>query len=108
MYRISTFTGLQDILGSGGSHEGLWHGNDIVGARFRDLQTLYTSTDPAAIGALLRQYHVAYIYLGQIEAYTYYNNNRERVTAALDRFKRFGAVVYHDAKGGVTIIRTAL
>ncbi len=108
MYRISTFTGLQDILGSGGSHEGLWHGGDIVDARFRDLQTLYTSTDPTTIGALLRQYHVAYIYLGQIEAYTYYNNNHERVTAALDRFKRFGAVVYHDAKGGVTIIRTAL
>ncbi len=111
MYRISTFTGLQDILGSGGSHEGLWHNtptNDIVGARFRALQTLYTSTDPAVTGALLRQYHVGYIYLGQIEAYTYYNNNHERVTAALDHFKRFGAVVYNDAKGGVTIIHTAL
>ncbi len=108
MSRISTFTGLPTVLGWGGSHEGLWHGADIVNARFRDLQTLYTSTDPAAIGALLRQYHVGYIYLGQIEAYTYYNNNHERVTAALDRFKRFGAVVYNDAKGGVTIIHTAL
>jgi len=108
MSRISTFTGLPTVLGWGGSHEGLWHGADIVSARFRDLQTLYISTDPATIGALLRQYHVGYIYLGQIEAYTYYGDNRERVTAALDRFKHFGAVVYHDAKGGVTIIRTAL
>ena len=111
MSRISTFTGLPTVLGSGGSHEGLWHNtpdNDVVGARFRDLQTLYSSADPGTVKALLQKYNVRYIYLGQLEAYTYYNNSQERVQAALARFKRFGSVVYNDAKGGVTIIRTAL
>jgi len=109
MSRVSTFTGLPAILGSGGSHEGLWHNtptDDVVGARFRDLQTLYTSADPTTIKTLLQKYNVGYLYLGQIEAYTYYGNSRERVGAALARFKKFGAVVYNE--GGVTILRTTL
>jgi len=108
MSRVSTFTGLPAVLGSGGSHEGLWHNTpatDVVGARFRDLQTLYTSADPGTVKTLLQKYNVRYIYLGQIEAYTYYGASQERVRAALARFKRFGAVVYNS--GGVTIIRTS-
>src|SRR5579885_3514309 len=104
MSRISTFTGLPAVLGMGYSHEGLWHGNDVVATRFKDVQTMYTSTDPGVVGALLRQYKVRYIYFGQIEAYTYYNSDPVRVSAALARFKSFGRVVY-DADG-VTIIRT--
>ncbi len=106
MSRISTFTGLPTVLGWGGSHEGLWHGQGEVDARFADLQTLYTSTDPAAIGALLRKYNVSYIYVGGNEKYAYYGGDAERLSAALARFKRFGAVVYNE--GGVTILRTNL
>jgi uncharacterized membrane protein len=104
MSRISTFTGLPAVLGLGYSHEGLWHGDDVVGKRFKDVQTMYTSTDPTTVEALLRQYGVRYIYFGQVEAYTYFNSDRERVSAALARLKSFGHVVY-DAQG-VTIIRT--
>jgi uncharacterized membrane protein len=105
MSRISTFTGLPAVLGMGYSHEGLWHGDTVVGTRFKDVQTMYTGTDPSAIQSLLRQYNVRYIYFGQVEAYTYFNGDPARVSAALARLKRFGHVVY-DAQG-VTIIRTS-
>jgi uncharacterized membrane protein len=105
MSRIATFTGLPDVLGWGYAHEGLWHGDAAVTERFKDVQTLYTSVDPAVVGALLRKYHVGYVYVGQIEAYTSYGNNPTRLHAALQRFERFGRVVYQAS--GVTIIRTS-
>jgi uncharacterized membrane protein len=58
------------------------------------VQTLYTSADPAVVGALLRKYHVGYVYVGQIEAYTYYGNDPVRLHAALARFGRVGRVIY--------------
>ena len=106
MSRISTFTGLPAVLGWGYSHEGLWHSNGEVARRFADVTTLYTSTNTQAVGALLRQYHVGYIYVGQVEAYTYYHNDPALLRAAIGRFNRFGTVVY--TAGGVTIIRTSL
>lgn len=105
MSRISTFTGLPAVLGSGYSHEGLWHGDAVVATRFADVHKMFTSTDPAVIGALLHLYNVGYVYLGQVEAYTYYAGNPARVAAALARFKRFGTVAY--SAGGVTIIRVS-
>jgi uncharacterized membrane protein len=93
------------VLGWGYAHEGLWHGDAAVTERFKDVQTLYTSADPAVVGALLRKYHVGYVYVGQIEAYTYYGNDPARRRAALARFARFGRVVYQAR--GVTIMRTS-
>jgi YYY domain-containing protein len=105
MSRIATFTGLPDVLGWGYAHAGLWHGDAAVTERFKDVQALYTSADPAVVGALLRKYHVGYVYVGQIEAYTYDGNDPARLRAALLRFERFGRVVYQAR--GVTIIRTS-
>ena len=47
---------------------------------------------------------MSYIYLGQIEAYTYYGNKPGVVAAALARFQHFGSIVY--SRDGVTIIHT--
>ena len=105
MARISVFTGLPAVLGWGYAHEGLWHGNDVVSTRFTAVQTMYTTTNLATLRALLSQYNVGYIYLGQIEAYTYYGNNPSAVSAAVERFRHIGHVVY--STHGVTIVRTA-
>ncbi len=113
MYRISTFTGLADVLGSGGSHEGLWHGGQAatnpyydVTTRFNDVRTMYTSGDTTVVGDLLRHYGVDYIYLGGAELYAYYNGRTEAEQTALARFQRLGYGVRYSA-GGVTILSTA-
>jgi len=113
MYRVSTFTGLADVLGSGGSHEGLWHGGQAltdkyydVGTRFNDVHTIYTSGDTTVVGDLLRHYGVDYIYLGGAELYTYYNGRTEAERSALARFQRLGYGVRYSA-GGVIILSTA-
>lgn len=104
MSRIATFSGLPTVLGWGYSHEGLWHGDAIVGTRFNDVRMMYTSADPATVERLLRAYRVSYVYIGQVEDYTYYGSNHDLGSAALERFKRVGAVVYN--RDGVVIIRT--
>ncbi len=113
MYRVSTFTGLADVLGSGGSHEGLWHGGQAatnpyynVTTRFSDVHTMYTSGDTTAVDGLLRHYGVDYIYLGGAELYAYYNGRTEAEQAALARFRRLGYGVRYSA-GGVTILSVA-
>ncbi len=113
MYRVSTFTGLADVLGSGYSHEGLWHGGQAVtdkyydvATRFNDVRTMYTSGDTTAVGGLLRHYGVDYIYLGGAELYAYYNGHTEAEQAAMARFERLGYGVRYSA-GGVTILSTA-
>jgi len=112
MYRVSTFTGLADVLGSGGSHEGLWHGGQAatnpyydVTTRFNDVRTMYTSGDPTVVGGLLRHYGVDYIYLGGAELYAYYNGHTEAERAAVARFQRLGYGVRYSV-GGVTILST--
>jgi len=113
MYRVSTFTGLADVLGSGYSHEGLWHGGQAVtdkyydvGTRFNDVHTMYTSGDSAVVGGLLRHYGVDYIYLGGAELYAYYNGSAETERSAVARFKQLGYGVRYSA-GGVTILSVA-
>ncbi len=111
MYRISTFTGLASVLGSGESHEGLWHGGQAAtntfynqGVRTTDIRTMYTSTDLATVGADLAKYGVTYVYFGGAEDYIYCNNNRLLVNAAIDRFKRLHYKVVYNLRG-VTILR---
>lgn len=111
MSRISTFTGLASVLGSGGSHEGLWHGGQAatntfynVGTRTSDIRTMYTSTDLATVGADLAKYGVTYVYFGGAEDYVYFNNNQRLVNAAVDRFKHLHYKVVYTLNN-VTILR---
>ncbi len=69
--RISAATGVPAILGWGG-HEDQWHGSSKLRAgRFEDVNTLYTTTDTAAMGQILKKYGVTYVYVGPLERSTY-------------------------------------
>jgi len=111
MSLISTFTGLSSVLGSGESHEGLWHGGQATtdpfynqSVRGADIKVMYTETNPATVSADLARYNVDLIYIGRAERYVYYNNQQELVNAAIKRFKHINYAVSY-AYDGVTILR---
>ncbi len=78
--RVSIRTGLPTVLGWK-THEWLWQswengglfadtGNvmpSIVTTRDADIRTIYTSDDPAEVGALVEKYDISYIYVGRLE-----------------------------------------
>ena len=71
--RISAVTGLPTILGWR-THEWLWHSTsadggvpEIVTKREKDVETIYTSNDNSEVEKLLKEYNVAYIYVGGCE-----------------------------------------
>ncbi|MGI8621893.1 MAG: DUF2298 domain-containing protein [Solirubrobacteraceae bacterium] len=66
--RISTYSGRPTVLGWQG-HELQW--NHDLGTRRTDVQTMYTTTDPAALQTLLTSYRVTYAVLGTIERTIY-------------------------------------
>ena len=93
--RVSAMTGLPTVLGWY-VHEWLWR-NDTseLKARAADIQTIYTSTDPAQVRALLKQYGVAYVFIGARE--------REKYPALNEELLRgLGTVVFDQ---GATIIK---
>jgi uncharacterized membrane protein len=87
--RVSTFTGLPTILGWNG-HEDQWRLNWMrdpahavdYSARYGDIQTIYTGNGEQ-VSALVRHYHVRYIYVGALEEQTYQANLRLDVLTAL-------------------------
>ncbi len=95
--RISAATGAPTILGWGG-HEDQWRGSSEPRAgRFEDVNTLYQTTDMAAVQAILRKYGVTYIYVGEIE--------RRLQGVQLAKFESLPAVFTSDG-GLVTIYST--
>jgi uncharacterized membrane protein len=64
--RISSATGLPTIIGWE-RHEEQQRDRTILPARVRDVRTIYTSTEPAAVQHVLDQYHVRYIVVGDVE-----------------------------------------
>jgi uncharacterized membrane protein len=100
--RVSAFTGLPTLIGWPGGHEGEWrinwlpdqHLGDILGERAAVTNDIYTNANEGTVLALLRQYHVRYVYVGYIERNLY-------ASANLDRFSAFLRLVYH--RDGVSI-----
>ncbi len=68
--RISTFTGRPTVLGWQG-HELQWSHGDQLGTRREDVQTLYTTQDPAQVHDLVGRYDVDYAVVGPLEQTTY-------------------------------------
>jgi YYY domain-containing protein len=64
--RVSIYTGLPDVLGWG-SHEAQQRYPDQVEGRQFAIQSFYLTTDRAAALSFLSEYHVRYIYVGQLE-----------------------------------------
>jgi uncharacterized membrane protein len=97
--RISAATGAPAILGWGG-HEDQWRGGSSKAraGRFEDVNTLYKTTDPAAMNDILKKYGVTYVYVGPLERSTYGD-------AGLEKFKSMPAVFQ---SGTVTIYRASI
>lgn len=101
--RISAFTGLPTIMGWVG-HEYQWRvnwlNNGLNAADFyrrgADIDTIYTSKNPAEVLTLLAHYQAQYLYVGPLEQAKY-------LTANLHRFSSFMQVVY--SAQGVTIYK---
>ncbi len=71
--RVSSQTGIPTLLGWGG-HELQWRGNgDEAAKREPEVQTIYTSPDAKRVKALLKQYDVAYVFVGELEKSKYGN-----------------------------------
>ena len=97
---VSAATGLPTVLGWAG-HQQQWRGGDAkalaeLGPRCAAVDTIYSTTDPAVAQALLAQYRVNYIYVGDLE-------RRRYSPEALAKFSALGEVVFEQDE--VTILR---
>ena len=68
--RVAIYTGLPDVLGWG-AHESQQRYPDQVWARQAAVTSFYATPDPNSALTFLRDYHVSYIYLGQMERTCY-------------------------------------
>jgi YYY domain-containing protein len=69
--RISTYTGLQTVLGWPG-HEGQWRGGyDEQGSRQADIQLLYSTPKWDTANGIIQKYGIHYVYVGTLERTTY-------------------------------------
>ncbi|GAB4577675.1 MAG: DUF2298 domain-containing protein [Anaerolineales bacterium] len=77
--RISGHSGLPTVLGWPG-HEAQWRGGyEEQGARMGDVETIYRTGSWPQTEALLQQYHVRYVVVGNLERSTYgVNENKFR------------------------------
>jgi uncharacterized membrane protein len=64
------------------------HLGDVIDQRTEVANNIYSNPNQGTVLALLRQYHVRYVYVGQIERNLY-------AGADLDRFKQFLRLVYN-------------
>jgi YYY domain-containing protein len=70
--RVATLTGFPTVLGWPG-HESQWRGgNTEMGTRYADIDMLYATNDWYTAEAILRQYGIRYIYIGNLEYSTYH------------------------------------
>lgn len=75
--RISMATGLPTVLGWY-VHEWLWHGDvGVLNQRIADIKTLYTTADLQEARAVIKEYHIEYIYVGKLEQDKFPEMNRD-------------------------------
>ncbi|MBU0978474.1 hypothetical protein KKF92_01455 [Patescibacteria group bacterium] len=97
--RVSTYTGLQTVLGWR-VHEWLWRGSfDIASQRTEEVKTIYLTPFFAEAQTKLNQYNVEYIFVGDKEREAY-------PTLDVPGLKRLGKVVF--AQNQTFIVRRAV
>jgi uncharacterized membrane protein len=65
--RISTYTGLQNVIGWPG-HEAQWRGSyEPQGSRIEDITKLYTTNYWNEAQVIVERYNIRYIYVGMLE-----------------------------------------
>jgi len=93
--RFSSNTGLPTVMGWG-NHEGLWRNNDRqVAGRRADVVQMYNAATLADAAALLDQYQVKYIVVGELE-------RKDYQAAGLAKFAQLPVAF---ARGGTTVYR---
>ncbi|HEX9016990.1 MAG TPA: DUF2298 domain-containing protein, partial [Chloroflexota bacterium] len=93
--RVSTFSGLPTVLGWA-AHESQWgrNGSDLA-RRARDVESIYSSAQPDAMMALLREYQVRYVFVGSLEMQKYGPGTATRFSGVLEPAFRQGSVVVY-------------
>jgi len=94
--RVSTYSGQPSVLGWPG-HESQWRGGYTeMGNRSEDIARLYTTADWSEAEAILQQYGIRYVYIGQLERTTY-TVNESKFSKHLSEVYRQGMVVIYQA-----------
>lgn len=87
--RVSTSTGLPTVLGWT-VHEWLWRGTyDVPAPRIEEVRIMYEEPNSAQAQALLKKYHVKYVFIGTLEYQKY-------PTLQEEQFAKFGKVVFQE------------
>jgi len=93
--RISTYTGLQTVLGWPG-HEGQWRGGyEEQGSRQDDIQLLYSTPKWETANGILGKYNIRYVYIGSLERTTY-SLQEEKFRAHLKTVFQQGLVTIYE------------
>jgi YYY domain-containing protein len=93
--RISTYTGLQSVLGWPG-HEAQWRGSyELLGSRTEDVTKLYTTTHWDEAQAIIDRYDIRYIYIGILE-YSSMSVKEEKFKLRLKPVFQQGSVVIYE------------
>jgi YYY domain-containing protein len=93
--RISTYTGLQSVIGWAG-HEAQWRGNyEPQGSRIEDITRLYTATRWDEAQSIIDRYDIRYIYIGILE-YSSMSVKEEKFKIHLKPIFQRGAVVIYE------------
>ena len=94
--RISTYTGMQTVLGWPG-HEDQWRGSrQPQGTRREDITRLYTTARWEEAQTIIDQYNIRYIYIGVTE-HTSMRVNEEKFQIHLKPVFQQGGVVIYEA-----------
>ncbi|HSK66043.1 MAG TPA: DUF2298 domain-containing protein, partial [Anaerolineales bacterium] len=93
--RISIYTGLPTVLGWG-NHEGQWRDQALQGRRTEDIQMLYVTNDWPTTQAIIDQYNIRYIFVGNLERSTY-PVNEEKLNRFLKLVFQQGNVSVYEA-----------
>ncbi len=102
--RISTNTGKPTVLGWPG-HESQWRGgNEEMGSRQNDIETLFRTTDWESARAILEKYQIRYVYLGALERSTY-RANETKFTNNLNAVYQDGDVSIYEVPDYTDISR---
>jgi len=92
--RISTYSGLQTVLGWAG-HEAQWRGSYAPqGTRRDDIARLYTTSRWEQTSPIIEQYNIRYIYIGTLERTSMQVNEEKFVLHLKPVFQQGSAVIY--------------
>jgi uncharacterized membrane protein len=76
-------------------HESQWRGGYAsMGSRSDDIARLYTTADWNEAHAIIQQYSIHYIYVGQLERATYPVNEFKFSSNLFEAYRQGSAVIY--------------